>query len=354
MRLSALLAPDRRYALLLGFALLFGGVLSASAQSQNRLKPEFALRHAGCVSSVAFSPDGKLLAVAYGDEDTSGGLALWDLVTGKLVWRTAKRRTFTQVAFLGDGSRILSLDYFDKRYPMQIWDVKTHALLTAAPNPKHLSIHTFAVAPDGATVALGVGDFEADQPSAILLWNVKTGVTRPVALLPYTDGVIALSFSPDGKRIAGAGGDWDSDVSEVKICDLRTRRTVTDIVNCEEGSVSQLAFSPKGDMLAVGGDFIGLRDGRGDLKHRLKLTDDRPAIAFSPDGETLAASDLDQNGRTIVKIWRIGTRRLGTVMRMNGAQINDLSISPHRRLLAVARQDGNVQLWRLTPSRKHE
>ncbi|BDI33502.1 hypothetical protein CCAX7_55530 [Capsulimonas corticalis] len=324
--------------------------IASGAQSPAGQYLVWTMHHPQGVSSLAFSPDGKLLVAAYGD-DGAGGMALWNLVSRKLVWRIEKRYGFTQVAFLGDGSRILSLDDSDTPRTLRIWDVKTHGVLKSAPNPKHLTIICFAIAPNGGSVALGTGDVERQQPPQIIIWDMKTGAYRLITTFENADSVTSLSFSPDGGVVAGGGGDWDGDTSQIKIRDLTARRTMADLFPVSEGAPVQVAFAPMGRLLAVAGDFIGLLDTIGKRKYRLPLQSDAHAVAFSPLGEYLASDDLDKNNHALIKLWLVKTRHLVTTIKTNSdAQINALSISPHGRLLAAASQDGSVRLWRLTPA----
>ena len=323
--------------------------IASGAQPPTGTRLVWTLHHPQGVSSVAFSPNGKLLATAYGD-DGVGGMAIWNLVTGKLVWRIEKCYGFSQVAFLGDGSRILSLDDTDTPHTLRIWDVKTHEVLKTAPNPKHLTIICFAVAPNGRTIALGTGDFERNQPAQIVFWDMKSGSYRLITTFENADSVTSLSFSPDGGVIAGGGGDWDGDTSQIKIRDLAARRSKVDLFPVSEGTQIQVAFAPTGGLLAVAGDYIGLRDINGKRKYRLTLQSDAHVVAFSPSGEYIASDDFDKNNHALIKLWRVKSRRLATTIKTNNsAQINDLAISPHGRLLAAASQDGSVRLWRLTP-----
>src|SRR5436190_12954578 len=83
-----------------------------------------SLRHANKVSAVAFSPDGKLLASASGDEGSRDNtIRLWDVVSG------AQRRCLTGhqygvycVAFSPDGKLVVSGSHDSA---IRFWDVAT-------------------------------------------------------------------------------------------------------------------------------------------------------------------------------------------------------------------------------------
>jgi WD40 repeat protein/transcriptional regulator with XRE-family HTH domain len=255
----------------------------------------------GGVLQVAFSPDGTLLAAAYGD----GYVRLWNRVTGQLVG----------------------------------------APLSADPEG---SVFEMAFSPDGKLLAIG------DEHGYVRLWDPATGQVVGAPLPADTGpvgGVDGLAFSPDGTLLATAGVD-----STVRLWNPATRRAVGAPLLASTspgGSVNAVAFSPDGTLLAtadaagyvrlwnlatrqaIGAPFLAVTNG-GVI-----------AMTISPDGTLLATADSDGT----VRLWNPATRQaVGAPMRaisgpVSGCGLCGVAFSPDGKLLATGDEDGYVRLW---------
>jgi WD40 repeat protein len=166
------------------------------------------------VSPHPFSPDGRLLASlsapldsATGQEKPGRELKLWDVATGREI-RTVRDPTWRYqfVAFSPDG-RLIALFW-----GAEIGEPETVRILDTATGSEVLRLrgHTsmvqcLAFSPDGKRIATGSGDL------TIKLWDASTG-QEILSLRGHTAAVISVAFSPDGHRLVSGSIDWTARV----------------------------------------------------------------------------------------------------------------------------------------------
>jgi RNA polymerase sigma factor (sigma-70 family) len=149
---------------------------------------------AGTPAAAAFSPDGKLLAVG----DDGGGIHLLD-PAGRLVSRWRVSGPVTALAFL-PGDRLAAADGGKAVHSLDASNGAKKAAFEGNGVVRALALST-----DGKRlVTAGAG-------GAVLLWDVASGKEERRF---FARGVVnAVAFSPDGKRLATAGEDgaavWD-------------------------------------------------------------------------------------------------------------------------------------------------
>jgi WD40 repeat protein/mono/diheme cytochrome c family protein len=245
--------------------------------------------HADLVRALAFSPDGRLLAAAGGEPARGGEIKIWETATGKLI-RTLNghKDCIYSIAISPDGKWLASSSY-DKM--ILVWD------LEGSGEPRKFKDHIDAVyavafSPDGKWLASGAAD------RTIKIWDVATG-QRLYTLGEPLDGVTAVAFHPSGKQVAAAGMD--------KIIRLWN-------VTEKAGALVQSTYAHEDSVLK---------------------------LVFTPDGKKLISSSSDQT----IRIWNAETLSPLNTLERQSDWVEALSISPDGRRLAAGRYDGSLGVY---------
>jgi WD40 repeat protein len=171
----------------------------------------------------------------------------------------------------------------------------------------------------------------------------------------------SLSFSSDGKLLAaGYANEYPSSRrpnGEIDIWDVVTEKQRFKLEN--DAGIYVLAFSRDGRMLASGGRFddrvtlwevaSGMR--RVTLRPRAGACRDCAALAFAPDGKTLAVgwARISDSEAGVTLLDLITRRELAslTESRTAGGLLRPAAFTPDARTLAARSGEGFVTLWRI-------
>lgn len=294
--------------------------------------------HPSSANTVAFSPDGKTIASANGGLirmwDTQGAsLRLWYARTGEhLTHYTDHIDQVHRVVFSPNG-KLLASSGFDSR--LRLWDAGTgHHVATLRGGG-----YAAAFSPNGKLLANAYGG--DGITGTIGLWDPHTGELRYV-LGPYHGLLNCVAFSPDGKTLASGGQD-----SEIILWDIPTARHRLSLTTQHTGAVYSVAFSPDGKTLASGSQDQTLRlwdPNTGEHRATLRYPGYVTSVAFSPD-ETLLAIGSSNWGNGQIQLLDTKTLQPRETLMGHTEEIAALAFSPDGKTLASASWDGTILLW---------
>lgn len=302
---------------------------AATTSSQQDVEPILAGQfqgHAGGVTALAYSDDGRVLVTAGKD----GTLKVWNASSSTLV-RTIELDDGAAVSLALSGSRAVT-GHVDGA--VVIWDYdKAEKVAQFKRNDAEVWSVTFAGTPN--RVAASSHDWK------VTLWDA-TSPAQPVHVLEAHDNAaqaVAFFASANGPMLATGGADkivklWNLDSMD----QVRRYRGHRDFVTA-------LAFSPNGRMLASAGLDGSIRlwstASRGMYRslngHKGKIA----SLAFAPSGDRLVSAGEDG----LVRIWDVRRGRTSRTLTGNGGSVAAVQFSPDGQRIASAGDDGVVRLW---------
>jgi len=290
----------------------------------------------GEVNSVAYSPDGKLLAAGAAD----GAVELWSTSDDSLIARVPAHEGICRAVFSPNDRRLATVG--GKDGTIKLWDLRSRppALLRQfktfrRPYPRIL------FTPDGKTLIAGAED------NTVRLWNLDAGPLSASSGAWRTVPIRAagpMELSADGSTLAVCAAG--PDVGRVTLWDIRSGRVrrLPTALPAADGLIESLAFSPDGRTIATGarGTLILWEARTGRILRSLKGHEGVIlCMTFAPDGKLLASSGLDAT----IRLWDPETGRPAASLQGHTGRIASIKFSPDGKSLASGSRDRTTRLW---------
>ena len=321
--------------------------------------------HRDSVHSVAFGPDGLIAASGSMDSDVN----IWSVKPRRDV-RTINDYSYgdkirdSSIAYSPDGKFLALGSSMEMQVPILLVDT-VNWKSTAALMGHIGSVNSMAFTPDGTKLVSG------GKNAMLITWDLETG--KPlVSINPRTgqqtdvfSAIVRRGFKKFFKEDSGRQSEKVNTVAvspDNKLAAAGTRHRLVKVYRLDTGEeafehtfpygrVCAVRFSPDGTYLAAGGDFAQVVNQHQVLLWNVNTWEQTAilpehhtpiqAVEFSPDGTLLAVGC--ENGT--VSLWEVADRTLLCQLEEHKGHVYSLSFSPDGRLLASGSNDSTIIIW---------
>ncbi|WP_414561815.1 NB-ARC domain-containing protein [Anabaena sp. CCY 9613] len=279
----------------------------------------------GGVLSIAFSPNGQLLAIG----DTNGEIRLYQVADGRQVLTCQGHSNWIpSLDFSPDGNMLASSS---SDHTVKLWDANTGQCLTTLQGHEH-EVWAVAFSPNGNTLVSGSND------RTVKLWSVSTGECLKT-FQGHTSWVICAVFTLDGQTLVSGGDD-----NTIRLWDVSTGECLRILQGHSDG-IRSITISPDGQIIASSSDDQTVKLWNAGTGECIKTLQGHYAavwsVAFSPQGNLIASGSLDQT----VKLWDVSTGHCVKTLEGHSGWVFSVVFGLHGHILASGSEDQTVKLW---------
>lgn len=310
------------------------------ARDDASLDKPIVYHQAPVLNALAFSPDGKTLAVSGNREillHTVGGAAPPQRLRGL-------SERILSLAYSADGKTLVAAGGTPARFgEVQIWDVASGKLRRSITLTSD-TVFGASIAPDASKIAVGCTD------NTVRILDAASG-KELFKIGNHENWVLATVFGVDSKRIVSVSRD-----RAAKLTDANSGAFLEN-VNLLRSELTAVARHPSKDLIVIGGDERTPMIYMMDRPKNMKIADDTTlirkldrqnglisALAWSPDGKLIAVAGAAPE----VNVYEAETGKRVASCKGHSAGIYAIAFSPDSQTLAAGGFDGTVRLYRPT------
>ncbi len=272
------------------------------------------LRHGDVVYHAAFSPDGRQLVTCSKD----GTARVWDVATGNAAGPPLEHRGIvTWAQFSSQGDKLLTVR---ERHFVQLWDWREGRRL-APEIPRRSVLFHASLSPNGSNILTTAWSGYAHLYEA--------ASSRLVYQFQQHGGLVDAGFSPDGRHLATAcddGNVWVWNVGDM---------AAPPMMLPQGNHIEEIAFSRDGRRLAVGG--------RGGHARVWDLFPRERGVRRLP-GNDVRWVEFDGTGRRALVLSTGSESRLNVYNTQDGHQVSEARFEPRQATCARFSPDGRQVL----------
>lgn len=292
---------------------------------QNR-NCESLYKHTDMVTTIATSPDGKLIFSA--SEDRS--IKVWEIESEQIVR-----------ALEGASSQSKPTIHPDPEGRQMVQGVEETSLTKGIDNKQLIrsieghsrGVSTVAITPDNCWVISAAGD-------RLLQWDILNGNLER-NLTRYADRVVSLVLTPDGREIISGG--WDR---TARRWDLQQKRQ-KDFPTKHTDWITAIAISPNGRKLISGSMDKTVKVWEVESGRMLCSLEGHngsvDALTTSFDGSRVISGSSDHT----IRVWDPGHARMTRILVGHNNRVTGLALMPDGNTLVSVSADRSLRLWNL-------